>query len=105
MGNFLPHFALRPITFSSKSISPIFIVTDSGSWDFFDSFDFFRKALELLSAFHSTKDLVFPNLLASFTAVLVQDADVTPLLVEVFLTTGRRVNEATEIELPVVPWL
>jgi len=78
---------------------------DSGSWDLFDTFDFFRKVLELLSAFHPAKDLVFPNLLASFTAVLVQDADVTPSLVEVFSTTGGRVNEATEIELPVVPWM
>ena len=54
---------------------------------------------------HSAKDLVFPNLLASFTAVFVQDADVTTSLVEAFSTIGGRVNEAAEVMLPAVPWV
>ena len=68
----------------------MFIVTHSGSLDLFGTFDFFRKALELFSAFHSAKDLVFPNLLASFNAVLVHGV---PSLAVNFSTDGGRVDE------------
>ena len=59
--------------------------------------DFFRKALELFSAFHSAKDLVFPNLLASFKAVLVLGV---PSLAVNFSTDGGRVDEPEEVRLP-----
>ena len=53
-----------------------------------------------LIRYYSVRDLVFPNLLASFRAIPVQDSDVTPSLVEVFSTIGGRVNEATELVVP-----
>ena len=59
--------------------------------------DFFRKALELFSAFYSAKDLVFLNHLASFKAVLVHGV---PSLVVNFSTDGGRVDEPEEVRLP-----
>ena len=54
-------------------------------------------ALELFSAFHSAKDLVFLNLLASFKAVFVHGV---PSLAVNFSTDGGRVDEPEEVRLP-----